>query len=415
MIRKIITGLTVIVILIALTGCPGFEIPEDNAGIIDLPSSIASDDSSRGIDAKAARTPEEDAISALFSPIRDYVGFANDLGQQLEELIVGLPTIEELTAYAESSAGTYSESGNNYVSVSSVSVDDYDLRVNLSSTADDTGLILQLFLDSSVENKEKGMAIYITDMDGDNGGDTTDEQIKIIYDVTASTAEPAMELMVGGAVGGHSDSWHPDALWLMVWKSGTSLKVTGISSHPNAWENTDDMFLDTPDTPRYYMFSGIAYTDSNVAAVQVAIPEQGVTADFYTTYSPGQLLKDYQLNEINNDTDDNWAQYADWLDQNSYYPTAGGTPPATSAAFTEEDMMYTLEGYQAYLDDSGADGPDDLAAFIFIADLINPVYFDEEGYRSHGTTVPTGYPSIDEAPSETIIPDSIDALSIDFE
>ena len=327
MIRKIATGLAVSVILLALTGCPDFEIPEDNAGIIDLPSSIASDASSRGSVSKTARTPEGDAISALFSPIRDYIGFANDLGQQLEGLIIGLPTIDELTEYAEASAGSYSESGDNYVSVNSVSVDDYDLRVNLSSTADDSGLILQLFLDSSVANKEKGMAIFITDMDGSDGGDAGEEQVKIIYDVTASTTEPAMELMVGDAVGGHTENWAPDALWLKVWKNDTTLKVCGISSHPNAWEQTDDMFLDSADTPRYYMFSGIAYTNSNVAAVQVAIPIQGVTADFYTTYSPGQLLKDYQLNEIKTNNTGDWANAADYLytdpgEYSSYFSTA---------------------------------------------------------------------------------------------
>jgi hypothetical protein len=438
--KKTLLGIFLVFSIITLIGCQSSEEDEEvspstdsrttvvSNSLIDIPSSVSASSSSSSSNVFSTASFKEMASedsTADEHVLEVYEGIRQNIGamEEWSSLIRSFTrVIYEITGRSES--GDWTNSSPSAGEPSRIvwgpdSTNGYDSKMELYFDGE-KGFEAYLTVN---ETEKTAKGAYTWDFAVTPNDDDPDSEAKVqfIFDSTATDGTKEMSIKVEDMNGTSTSG--PENAWLKVTQNTSNvITLWGNYYFPNlGW------FGDVTADARNYVFAVAGYDETgqseelkNMAVMQLALPESDATSDFWDSASVSAVFVD-KLRQA-------WSNYP--------LLTVAGielwtgidlSPASTIDELTDAQIIAILEWAR---DNAGETGASNFAELLYVSNLVNPAYFDEDGFQgtcydpdSDGTcdqgtatTVPSGFDSLDiESVADDVeAPATVKNLSVDF-
>jgi hypothetical protein len=402
-----------------------------SSSLINIPSSMSSASSSTPTASlystsekalSAAPTTEDQPVWAVYEGIRENIGAMEIWSSMISEFTTVIYEVIGRTASGDWTNSSPGADDPSRIVWGPDTVNGYDTKMELYFN----GQIGFQALLSVNETEKTAKGLYTWDFaiapNDDESGDSS--KVQFIFDSTAASGIKEMSIKVQNMNG--SDSTGPENAWLKVTQSETNV----ITLWGNYYFPALDWFSDTTnDTSeaRNYVFAATGYDETgqsaelkNKAVLQLALPPSDTTTDAYWDSESVSAIFVEKIKEV-------WEASGLTVTNIAAWTSLTFTGASSISDLSYDQVILILEWARNNSDENGADDLDDL---IYVTKLVNPAYFNSEGFQGTcydpdgdstcdqgtATTAPSGFDSLDInlVADDVVAPATVKNLTVGF-
>jgi len=388
--------------------------------IIDFPSCISSD----GNTVKSLKTTGQsnDEVTQIYEGIRQNIGAVEGWTDAIKSVLADIFDLTE-----DNETGNWSNNNPAAGEASRIfwgpsDRAEYETMVEvywLVNEAEEIGFQAYVTINEE-EQTAKGEFIWDFSVAYDSENPGNNAAIRIVFD---GTGDPKTLMIQATGIDNSTDPDEPENAWVEASLGSDHIfKMSG-----NYYFNGIKIFDDTlPAEDRNYVFTVIGYdenysagrptgsSDGNKAILQLALPfstlddtNEGWETDMWSNYSIGNIFCE-KIKEV-------WDNAPITIDQLESY-TGIDLTATTISAMEASEVIQILE-WVAENDPESADYKE----LLFVLNLVNPAYFDAEGFLgtwdgTRGTldSMPSGFDGLDITSVNAVAPADVMNLIVEF-
>jgi len=401
-----------------------------NSALIDIPSSISSVSSSRSSLQAGSAVSSFPLASTTDSGDANVQSVYDGIRQNIGAMEVWVTMIRTFTQILYSTIGTTASGDWTNITPSSGepsrvvwgpdNTHGYDSKFELYYNGQ---VGFQAYLTIN-ETAQTAKGIYTWDFSVMPSEDaSSDSKVQFSFDSTGTTTNlKTMTIKVQGMNGSSTDG--PKNAWLKMTQNAENvITLWGNYYFPNmGW------FDDASSDARNYVFAVSGYNEAgksetlkNMAVMQLALPESDTTSDTYwNSASVSAVFVEKLKAEWSSNPLINITTLGLWTGINL-------SPAVSISDLTYSQVISILEWARTHSNDTGAD---EIANLIYISKMVNPVYFNSDGFlgtcydsdndgtcdQGTLTDVPSGFADLDisSVASDTVSPAMVKNLTVGF-